>query len=270
MKNAREFANYKKTLAARKVIVLAESGSRVLGLASDEKSDIDEMGIVLETPADVLGFDTFETDVYRTAAERTGNFDAKSEAGDIDLVLYGLRKFVRLAVSGNPNVIAMLYVPEDKCRIYTPLARELQAIASYFISKRVLSAFTGYMAAQRLRLLGLKGGMRVNRDNAAGFDTKYAMHMIRLGMQGYEYALNGYLSFPLASDKIKYLTSIRNGFHSLEYIIESAEKYEDAINDALQKSDFPEKPALNSITSWLTDVFMREWREQHHDANIRD
>lgn len=262
MKNAREFVNYQRAISARKLIILAESGSRLLGLSQDENSDVDEMGIVLETPEDLLGFEPFESDVYRTAVDRTGNFDARSEAGDIDLVLYGLRKFVRMALSGNPNVIAMLYVPSDKCSIYTPLAKDLQGIAPCFISKRVLEAFRGYLQAQRLRLMGLKGGMRVNRDiGAVGYDTKYAMHACRLGIQGLFYAQKGYLTFPLEPEYIEFLTNVRSGVYNYDTIIDKLDTYERQLEDHLHASAFPEAPAYDVISSWLVKSYKREWYE---------
>ena len=38
---------------------------------------------------------------------------ARSGAGDLDLVIYSLRKWARLAAQGNPTVLLLLFVPDD-------------------------------------------------------------------------------------------------------------------------------------------------------------
>lgn len=265
MKNPREFANYKQALANRKVILLAECGSTLYGLQTSNNSDVDEMGIVLESPADLLGFEPFEDDTYRTATDRTGKYDAKSEPGDLDLVLYGLRKFVKLAIIGNPNIINMLYVPKDKCSVFSPIAVELQHMAPCFVSKRVLKSFAGYLKAQRLRLVGVRGGMRVNRADLVaenGYDTKYAMHMIRLGMQGVQFATAHQLMFPLPYDHTAYLQAVRNGDYALDAIIDKAEWYESNLTQYINLNDgLPDEPNYKAIEEWLMNTYRREWYE---------
>ncbi len=42
--------------------------------------------------------------IYRSAAEREGRQDARSGAGDLDLTIYSLRRWIRLALKGNPTI----------------------------------------------------------------------------------------------------------------------------------------------------------------------
>lgn len=265
MKDAREFTNYKNTLARHNMIMLATVGSTILGLAQEEKSDIDEMGICIEQPKQLLGFAPFENDIYRTAHDRTGNFNAKSEPGDIDLTIYGLRKYVRLALGGNPNVIALLYLPQKKFSAYTPLAAELQELSPAFASKQISKAFLGYLQAQRLRLQGSRGGMDVNRQDLVeqfGFDTKYAMHMMRLAFQGHEFMRRGKLSFPLAGEEVKLLQRMRTGGMSLEEGIKVTLNYEAEIKYSVEvDGNMPDKPDYDKVEQWLLDVYKREWYE---------
>jgi len=264
MKNAREFVNYKNTLARHNIVMLATVGSTVLGLESAEKSDIDEMGICVEQPNQLLGFAPFEHDTYRTAEDRTGKFDSPSEPGDIDLTVYGLRKFARLSLGGNPNLITLLYLPKDMCSVYTPLASELQGLALEFASKEVVKAFLGYLKAQRLRLQGNRGGMDVNRRELVeqfGYDTKYAMHMFRLAMQGYDFSRQKQLQFPLRSELIVELRKVRNGSYTLNDVLSKVEQYEDATLDVLAGNNLPDKPNYGKIEAWLLDVYKREWYE---------
>jgi len=126
----------------------------------------------------VVGFNPFEQFVLEAT---------KGEG--LDLTVYSLRKYLRLALKGNPTILTLLYVPADKCLVREPVGKKLQEMAPYFITKRAGRAFLGYLTAQRQRLLGERGQKDINRPELVakyGFDTKYAMHMLRLGYQGIE------------------------------------------------------------------------------------
>jgi predicted nucleotidyltransferase len=261
MKDAKEYPNYKQALAGRDVILLATVGSTLLGMETKD-SDVDEMGICVETPAQLLGFSPFEQDTYRTVVDRTGKIDAKSEPGDIDLVLYGLRKFVRLAVGGNPNLVQMLFIPKQMTQIYTELAAELQSIAPLFISKRTVKAFSGYMEAQKQRLLNQRGGMDVNRRDLVekyGFDTKYAMHVLRLGKQGVEIGKNGKLQFPASPETVKFYRQVRTGEYSLPEVIQFVARYEEELQHYIQYAQLPDQPQYDEIEKWLVSVYQKHW-----------
>ncbi len=254
-------ASYQKVLNRNNIIMLAPAGSELLGLSRKGVSDRDEMGIVLETPSQLLGFNPFEQEIYRTAEERTGKVNEPSQDGDIDLTLYGLRKFVRLALSGNPNLIGMLYIPKEKCMVYTNIAEELQELAPYFLSKRTASAFLGYMQGQRQRLMGQRGQKDVNRPELEakhGFDVKYGMHMMQLAFQCYKLVTTKRLEYPI-EDKIReYLNSIRSGEYGRDRIIEDAIYYEDLIKEYIDSSSLQDKPNITRIEEWLLGIYKRE------------
>lgn len=87
-----EIANYG-------LILLSEIGSTMHGVSSDDTGDdIDLMGICIEPPVEVLGLGDFEQYEYRDRA-----VNERSQEGDTDLVVYGLRKWVKLAADGNPR-----------------------------------------------------------------------------------------------------------------------------------------------------------------------
>ena len=83
-------------------------GSTVHGLHHGGQDDRDEMAVFVEPPEFALGlrlarsgrtWNRFEHYVERTQPE-----GARSGPGDLDLVTYSLRRWLRLAVSGNPTV----------------------------------------------------------------------------------------------------------------------------------------------------------------------
>ena len=106
-------------VAEPNLILRATVGSTAHGLHLAGTDDRDEMGVCIEPPEYVIGLDRFEQWIYRTAEERAQhNPDADqrrsgstppSRAGDLDLVVYSLRKYARLAAAGNPTVLLLLY-----------------------------------------------------------------------------------------------------------------------------------------------------------------
>ena len=102
--------------AERCTILRGLVGSTVHGLnVNDGIEDRDEMGICVEPLEDAMSlWDRFEQFIYRTAAEREGRDNARSTAGDLDLTIYSLRKWTRLARNGNLTIMLLLFTPEDQ------------------------------------------------------------------------------------------------------------------------------------------------------------
>ena len=89
-----------REMAMHGTLLLCIVGSTVHGLAvRDGVEDLDVMGICCEPPERVIGLMRFEQWVGRTKA-----MGERSEAGDVDAVVYSLRKWSRLALQGNPTV----------------------------------------------------------------------------------------------------------------------------------------------------------------------
>ncbi len=94
------------------IILRGVVGSTAHGLNVDDGiDDRDEMGVCVEDYAAAQGLQVpFAQFIFRSAAVREGREDAKSRRGDLDLVVYSLRKYVRLALQGNPTVLMLLFV----------------------------------------------------------------------------------------------------------------------------------------------------------------
>src|SRR5919112_3378026 len=120
-------------------IIRSLVGSTVHGLSNPGTDDRDEMGVCIEPREYVLGLRPFEHYVFRTQPE-----GAPSGPGDLDLTIYGLRKYARLALKGSPTTLLLLYAPDDAIVARTPLGAELQALAPAFVSRRTAKAFLRY------------------------------------------------------------------------------------------------------------------------------
>src|SRR4051812_23304790 len=77
-------------IAQSGLVLLSEIGSTMHGVSSDDTGDdVDLMGICVEPPTEALGLGDFELYEYRDRA-----VNERSREGDIDLTVYGFRKWV--------------------------------------------------------------------------------------------------------------------------------------------------------------------------------
>ena len=197
----------------RSTILLVEVGSTAHGTGLPGGEDLDEMGVVVEAPEQVIGLDERG---FRTVMQRTQPEGSRSGPGDVDRTLHSLRRFVRLAASGNPSVLMALWAP---VRHITPAGEELRALGPAFVGRHIVPRYQGYMRSQGLRLLGLRGGGHGSRGSgrreelvaAYGYDTKYAMHAARLGFQCVELLTTGAMALPIEGEPADWLRAVRRG-----------------------------------------------------------
>ncbi|WP_017570536.1 nucleotidyltransferase domain-containing protein [Nocardiopsis halotolerans] len=247
-------------IAEEGTILRCQVGSGVHGLTVDDQNDRDEMGVCVEPPEYVIGLRPFEQYVHRTQPEHT-----RSGPGDLDLTVYSLRKWTRLALDGNPTVLLPLFVPEDELVTITPLGRDLRANARRLLSRRAGLRFLGYLRAQRDRMEGLRGGKHTNRPELVerfGFDTKYAYHMVRLGIQGVELLETGHLTLPMPEPERAWLLALRRGEYGRDQALQRANELEERLAVLCETSDLPAEPDTAWADRWLVDAYQRAWAER--------
>lgn len=179
--------------------------------------------------------------------------------------MYSLRKWMRLALDGNPTVLLPLFVPDDELVRIDGLGRELRASADRVLSRRVGHRFLGFLCAQRDSLLGRRGGRHTNRPELVeehGFDTKFAYHMVRLGVQGVELMETGRLTLPMPEPRATWLRELRRGEHSRDEALEAAAELEDRLTRLLCTGDLPEEPQREWADTWLVEAYRRHWAAQ--------
>jgi len=239
-------------------ILRCEVGSTLHGTGIPGGEDRDEMGIALESYESLMGLYQGEpkTFVYRTQPE-----GVPSGPGDLDLTIHPLRKFVKLALKGNPSILLVLFVPESFCVLRTEDGEALQSLGPAFCSQQAASQYLGYLTAQKERLLGLRGGRgprTLRREpTEQDYDTKYAMHAVRLGYQGIEFLQDRWINEPMAEDKRATCFDIRQGNWKLSAVVQLIEELEDGIKIAAGKA--PEQPEVERILSWMRAAYRQHW-----------
>ena len=256
-----------RELVERGTILRATVGSTLHGLHHGGQDDRDEMAVFIEPPAYLIGLSRargirgglygFEHFVERTQPE-----GARSGPGDLDLVAYSLRKYVRLALKGHPTILLLLFAPPEQVIVKTELGEELRALSGAIVSKRAGRGYLGYLRGQKERLLGARGQKRVNRPElveAHGYDTKYAMHAARLGYQGLELLDSGRLTLPMPEPERSRTMAIRTGERSFEEAIAEIDEAERLLAEALERTSLPPEPDRERVNSFLVDAYRRAW-----------
>jgi predicted nucleotidyltransferase len=256
-----------RELVERGVILRATVGSTVHGLHHGGQDDRDEMAVFIEPPEYRLGLKLARGQGRKLHplehwVERTRPEGVRSGPGDLDLVAYNLRKYLRLALKGHPTVLLMLFVPPELTHVETDLGRELRRLTGAILSKRAGRGYLGYLSGQRERLMGTRGQKRVNRPelvDAHGFDTKYAMHAVRLGYQGLELLETGRLTLPMPEPTRSRVMAVRLGERSFDEVLTEIDEVQRRLTMALAETALPDEPDRKAVDAFLVDAYRRAW-----------
>jgi predicted nucleotidyltransferase len=234
-------------------------GSGLHGIAIPGTDDHDEMGVFVEPDECILGLaPPVPHYVFRTQPE-----GARSGPGDIDLVMYSLRKYLRLVTKGNPTALLPLYAQGADVLVLTPLGEELRAMAPAVLSRRAVRRFLGFMNSQRERLLGR--GKAPNRPELVaryGYDVKYASHALRLAYQGREVLRDGHLTLPMpVAEREEVLRVKSGGVPELSDVLDRIAAVQAEIEERLDagRTPLPAEPDLDTVSAWATDAHRRHW-----------
>ncbi len=208
-----------------RVIYRCVIGSQAYGL-TDAESDVDRRGIYLPT-AD-LHWSLFGV------PEQLEN-EATQEA------YWELQKFLVLALKANPNILECLYTPlVEKA---TPLAEELLAMRSSFLSRVVYQTFNGYVLSQFKK-------MQADIRNQGAVKWKHVMHLIRLLISGISVLKHGFVPVRVEGHR-EPLLAIKRG----EMPWQETEKWRLALHTefdrALAETKLPDRPDYEKANAFL-------------------
>lgn len=244
-----------KELAEGNEILRGLVGSTAHGTGLDGHEDRDEMGVCIEPPEYVCGLSHFEQWIYRTQPE-----GVKSGPGDLDLVVYSLRKFCHLAAQGNPSILMLMWLPSYEA--LTDAGQRLIDLRDAFVSREAGWRYVGYLRAQRAGLTGERS-QKVTRPELIerfGYDTKYAMHALRLGLQGIEYLTERRISIPVPSPGREHLRAVRRGEVKLVDVIAEVDDIAARLTGLAERCSW--QADLARINSFLVETHASHWRSR--------
>ena len=208
-----------------RVIYRCIIGSQAFGLA-DSESDIDRRGFYLP-PAEL------EWSLYGVPEQL--------ECEETQEAYWEIQKFIVMALKANPNVLECLYTPlvEES----TPLADELLAMRSIFLSRLVYQTYNGYVMSQFKK-------MQADIRNHGQVKWKHVMHLIRLLISGISVLREGFVPVQV-DDHREQLLAIKRG----EAPWEETEKWRLSLHTefdrALRESKLPERPDYEKANAFL-------------------
>lgn len=227
------------------LIILGQVGSKAYGTNTPE-SDDDFMGVAIAPLSCYLGLDKYHND---------GSLEFKRNDGeDFDAVVYDIKKFLKLCVGFNPNVIPLLYLREEDYRILTPIGKKIVDNRKLFESHRALDTFVGYAKGQlssvKRGVTGKYGEKRKALIKQYGYDVKFAYHTIRLLGMIRHFFSHGEMNVYRYGD-IPKLMDIRMGYWSQEKFFENAEFLMNEITCLFEDAKLwlPEKPNMAAINN---------------------
>ena len=217
----------------RFVIYRCIVGSTAYGL-NHEGSDIDRRGFYLP-PADLHWGLAGVPEQLETANEEC---------------YWEIEKFIRLGLKANPNILECLYSPlVEHC---SPLAAELIAMRSIFLSRHIHRTYNSYVLSQFKKL-------EQDLRNGHGIRWKHVMHLIRLLLSGVVVLKEGFVSVRVDEHRER-LLAIRRG----EVLWDEVEQWRLALHrdldQALETTQLPDHPDYR----WANEFLLRARRQATH------
>ena len=163
-------------------------------------------------------------------------------------------------MKGSPTVLLLLFVDGDDIVQRDTIGEELQALAPAFVNKRTGQAFLGYLDAQRRGLVGDRHATRTRElSERHGYDTKYAMHALRIAVQGIELVTERRITLPVPEPHRARLMAVRRGEPSLDEVVEELDRSSAALAELIENSDLPATPDAARVDRFLVDAYERAW-----------
>ena len=208
------------------VIYRVVVGSRAYGL-DDADSDHDRRGVYLP-PAEL------HWSLYGVP-EQLEN-DQTQEA------YWEIQKFLTMALKANPNVLECLYSPLVEHA--TPLAQEMIAMRSAFLSKMVYQTYNGYVLSQFKKI-------QADLRNKGAVKWKHVMHLVRLLLAGITTLKEGCVPVRVESDQRERLLAIKRGDIPFEETDAWRLALHKEFDAAVSSSKLPERPDYQRVNAFL-------------------
>jgi predicted nucleotidyltransferase len=234
------------------LIMVCIGASQAHGAKVGAANDTDWYGLYIPPPTKVLGLEREEHFVFTTGGKVGGNGPQ-----DVDVCLYTLLKWARLAAKGNPSALHFLFAP---FAFTTETWDHVSARPEIFLAIGHVKPFLGFADDQMKRLLGQKGQKNVHRaelEQKHGYYTKYAMHIIRLYEEAKELMEHGRITLPRPNHDE--LIDIRKGKYSLTEIRELGAQLESEALAAQSTSPLPDDVDRDAISKLLAETHLRFW-----------
>lgn len=213
--------------------------------------DIDVMAVAVATKDQYLGLghylvqSRFEQEIWKEA--------------EWDVITFDVRKFIYLLLKQNPNVVGLLWLPEDKMFINTRWSKMIIDRRELFSSKMAYESFAGYARGQMHKMThytkeGYMGEKRMGLVNKYGYDVKNAAHLIRLLKMCIEFLETGVFNVDRTNIDAEELKQIKTGGMALMDVKVYADQLFHKAHDAYLKCSMRETPDYDLANKLTQDI----------------
>ena len=270
-------------LMRENLLVKHYAGSHAYGTALPS-SDVDFRGIFCADPINV-----------RTPFFNVRECEDQAEE---DTKYYELAHFMKLCLDCNPNIVETLWVDGRDLVVTTTAYDVLRAERYKLLSSKIAFTTSGYALSQLKRIKGHnkwinnpqpkevpqlkdfaskhdyhlakdkhkhywdwknnRNEVRGEMEEKFGYDTKHAMHLVRLLRMGLEALRDG--EIVVKRPDAEELLAIRNGSWTYEEVVNYAEEMDNEVRNVwYKKTELPKKPDIKFAAQLLMSVQDMVW-----------
>ena len=236
------------------VIHLFIGGSELHGAKVGTTDDLDLYGVFIEQPEEALGLNSRPHFSWSTATD-----ERRNGPDDIDITLYSLRRWAHLAAKGNATALHFLFA--DATAVSAPAWSMIQSASALFLAKQSAEQFLGFAENQRKRITGEAGrgakGRRPEYECIHGYDSKAAMHCLRLYYECIELMQAGRITLPRPERDL--LIQVRQGHYTREQFENTAAALHRQAEASAIASSLPPKVDPHRISELIANVHQEYW-----------
>jgi predicted nucleotidyltransferase len=241
------------------IIHLFIGGSELHGAKVGATDDLDLYGVFIETPEEALGLEPRPHFIWSSASD-----DRRNGPDDVDLTLYSLRRWSHLAAKGNATALHFLFAMATAASSQT--WESIQSSSSLFLSKHSSEQFLGFAENQQRRITGELGrgkkGRRPEYECLHGYDSKAAMHCLRLYFECIELMQQGRITLPRPERDL--LIEVRRGKYTLDQFNAMASDLRAQAQRETLSSPLPDLVDRAAISRLIARVHRESWENHAH------
>lgn len=207
-------------------LFLQVAGSRAYG-TNRLDSDWDYRGVFIEPIEQILGSDEIISEI-RNMNDIT------------DRVEYGLKKFMKLTMNGNPNIIELWFNNN-----YVLNCSEWKEILKYredILSQKIVDSYCGWMKKETI-LLRRK------------WDNKAAANTYRLSCNAIELFTSNNLTVKLYDASIRYFMGILNNEFPQNNVLDYLDARYDQVKNCAQNITWPKNANMSRINQKMYNIY---------------
>ena len=247
------------------IAYLTITGSQAYGVSTDN-SDMDMQGFCMPPVGVVFPHTQGIIKGFGNQGEEFGDWQqhkVKSQDGkkEYDFAVYNVVKFFQLCMNMNPNMVDLLFTPDNCVVVRTKISDMVRANRNLFLHKGAWHKFKGYAFAQMKKIEG--GANQSNPKRAAdtakyGYDVKFGYHVVRLMLEVEQILTEGTLDLQRNREQLK---SIRRGEWPLERLKAYFEEKEVSLEQVYLDSKLPYEADEDALRGLLLQCL-----EEHYGS----